>query len=403
MKIIKNYKASKWLNLLIFSFSIMACESMEETFSEFTVEGETIYIGTADTVLIGPGFEKLRFWVAINADPKISSGVLKTSDESIMHEFDVVRTQNGQDTVSFDLKLPEGEYTFGLFLMDDVGHQSVRREVPATVYGQRYQESLISRGIVSIDAFADSATFTWGDAAPNVVTTTLTYEDTDGNMQRVEVPNETSQMKVGNYKLGGEISVISDFAPSEYAIEIFESNPTEKVFPEEYLLDKSIITPLRLAGDAGDGCYGSSYDRLTDGSTSDFWHSCEDEANLQDQYPWVMSFDLGTSANLSRFRLDERADCCGERSPAAYQIWGANDLAMGPTVDIDSVSVEEWGIDAAAKGWVKLVDVSGNNQPTFEVEIPENGTTYQYLRLVGISSIGGGAAANFNELTFWGN
>lgn len=400
MKIIKNYKASKWLNLIVFFLFIVACESVEETFSEFTNDGETIYIGTADTVLLGPGYEKLRFWVALNADPKISKGLLKSSDESITHEFDVVRTQNGNDTISFDLELPEGEYTFGLFLMDDAGHQSVRREVPATVYGQRYQESLISRGIVSVDAFANGATFHWGDAAPNVVSTTLTYEDADGNMQSVEVDNETTQTQVENYKLGGKISVVSDFEPSEYAIEVFQSNPTEKVFPQEYLLDKSIITPLRLAGDAGDGCYGSSYERLTDGSTADFWHSCEDEANQQDQYPWVMSFDLGETVNLSRFRLDERANCCGERSPASYQIWGSNDPME--TIDIDSVPLEEWEADAMDKGWVKLVDVSGNTQYTFEVEIPESDTQYKYLRFVGISSIGGGAAANFNELTFWG-
>ncbi|MEX2592536.1 MAG: DUF4998 domain-containing protein [Anditalea sp.] len=392
-------KIGKWIYLAVFSVLIIACETNRETFEEFVKDGETIYIGSADTVLVAPGFNKLRFYVALNADPKITKGLLKTADESIMHEFEVVRTKNGKDTVSFELEIPEGEYTFGLFLMDAAGNQSVRKEVPARVYGESYQESLINRGLIKIDTYLEGAVFHWDETTANMQTTILSYEDKAGVMQTVTVSNEESQTEVESYKLGGEIIVKSTFKPIEIAIEEFEALPSERLFPDDFLLDKSLITALRLPGDATDGCYGGNYGRLTDGSVSEYWHSC---GVAEDQYPFIMSFDLGVEANLSRFKLDERQDCCGSRGPAAYQIWATNDISNAETVDIDAVSLADWEADAQAKGWVKLVDVTGNQQYTFEVEIPENGENYKYLRIVGISAIDGSPSTNFNEFTFWG-
>ena len=114
-----------------------------------------------------------------------------------------------------------------------------------------------------------------------------------------------------------------------------------------------------------------------------------------------MSFDMGVAANLSRFRPDERSGCCGGRSPAACQVWGINDLTNAVTADIDAGTIADWEADAVAKGWVKLLDVTDNNLATFEVDIPENPNKFRDIRIVGISSIDGDLAANFDEFTFW--
>jgi hypothetical protein len=400
---VKTTKVRAWVWLIVFSTIIIGCETNRDTFEDFVREGETIYVGAADTVLVGSGFDKLRFWVAINADPKIRKGIIISTDNSISHEFEVERKQSGKDTITFDLQIPEGEYTFGLYMMDEAGNSSVRREVPAKVYGSKYQAGLVNRGVNEVIASSNSATFTWSEAALNMISTELLYETESGAMQSVVVPNNESTTIVEDYKLGGNIQIKSVFKPTTMAIEEFVAEPSERSFPTEYVVDKSSITVLRFPFDASDGCYGSSYARLTDGAIDEFWHSCENEQeNAEDLYPWVMSFDLGMAANLSKFRLDERQGCCGDRSPAAYQIWGSNDISNAETVNIDEVSLEDWEKNAREKGWVKLLDVSGNNQPTIEVELPESDEKYKYVRVVGISSIGGGLVANFNELTFWG-
>src|SRR5690606_19395414 len=374
---------------------LIGCETNRDTFEDFVREGETIYIGAADTVLVGSGFDKLRFWVAINADPKIRKGIIISTDNSISHEFKVERKQNGKDTITFDLEIPEGEYTFGLYMMDEAGNTSVRREVPAKVYGSKYQASLVNRGVNEVIASSNSATFIWSEPARNMMSTELPSATQAGVMQSVIVPNSENTTVVEDYKLGGYIEIKSVFKPTVMAIEEFVAEASERRFPTEYVVDKPSITALRLAFDASDGCYGSSYERLTDGATDQFWHSCENEQeNAEDLYPWVMSFDLGMIVNLSRFRLDERQGCCGDRSPGSYQIWASNDILNAETVNIDEVSLADWEKNAREKGWIKLLDVSGNNQPTIEVELPESDVEYRYVRVVGISSIGGGLVAN---------
>lgn len=376
----------------------MGCQTTLDTYEDFVKDGETVYIGTADTVLVAPGFNKLRFYVAINSDPKISRGLLKNNDGSVNHEFEVIRTKNGKDTVTFDLELPEGEYTFGLFLLDAAGNSSVRREVPARVYGETYQNNLINRSLSNIDTYVKGATFYWDEPLANMQTTILTYEDEAGVLKTVTVPNEESETYVESYKLGGQIVIKSLYKPIEIAMEDFEAIPLEREFPVDYILDKSLIRALKLLGDASDGCYESSYQRLTDGSIAEYWHSCD---TAEDQYPFIMSFDLGVEADLSRFKLDQRQDCCGSRSPGSYQIWASNDLNLGETINIDEAGLEAWEADANAKGWVKLVDESGNQNGTFTVDVPTEGQTYKYVRFVGISAIDGSSITNFNELTFW--
>ena len=378
--------------------SLWSCQTTLETYHDFVKDGETVYVGTADTVLVAPGFNKLRFYVAINSDPKISRGLLKTNDGTVNHEFEVIREKNGKDTVSFDLELPEGEYTFGLFMMDDAGNSSVRKEVPARVYGETYQSNLINRTLRNVDTFVTGATLYWDEPLANMQETVVTYEDEAGVLQTVTVSNEDIETYVESYRLGGQIMIKSLYKPIEIAMEDFEAIPIEREFPIDYILDKTLIRALRLPGDASDGCYDSTYERLTDGTIAEYWHSCD---TPEDQYPFIMSFDLGVQADLNRFKLDQRQDCCGSRSPGAYQIWATNDLSLGETVDIDAVGLADWEADATAKGWVKLVDQSGNQNGTFTIDIQAEGKAYRYVRFVGISAIDGSAITNFNEFTFW--
>lgn len=387
-----------YLALLAFGamIGVASCEDTAETYSEFTKDGEIIYVGTPDTVLVAHGFEKLRFSVVINADPKISSGILQTKDKSYVQEFDVVRKNIGQDTVLFTVDLEEGEYNFDILLKDDNGNSSIPREVNTVVYGAKYQEALLSRGISKIMAFETEALIIWNDAPDGSISTTFTYEDASGTMQALEIPNDISETVLDNYKLGGQIMIATSYAPTENAIELFAS-ASETRFPDAFRLDHSLITALQLPFDASSGCHGSTYEVLTDGATGAYWHSCD---SPEDLYPFVMSFDIGVTANLSGFRLDKRSACCGGRSPGAYQIWATNNLTGAETADIDAGELADWETDATAKGWVKLVDVTGNTQETFEVEIPENAENYRYIRIVGISSINGETTANFDEFTF---
>ncbi len=387
--------------IVILSLSFLACESNVDTYSEFIEDGEILYIGTPDTVLIEHGFNKLKFNVVINADPKISKGVLQSKDGSIDHEFDVIRENSGQDITSFILDIEQGEYNFDVFLKDNNGNQSIKREVLATSYGSNYQASLLNRGISGMNASQDNVVIDWSAPNDGVVSTVITYTNSGGVEQTIDVPNDTNQTIIEDYVLNGEFEVASTYRPTTTSFELFSAIPSGYNFPRGYLLDKSVIAPLRLDFDASDGCYGSSYDRLLDGSTGAFWHSCD---TAEDSYPFVMSFDMSVPVNLTQFKLDQRSGCCGDRSPANMQFWGTNDITLGATtVDIDAGDLAAWEADASSKGWTKIDAFDGNSDYTFTEELQDGAEKYQYIRLVFVSAINGGGTANFDELTFWGN
>ncbi|MDN5204255.1 DUF4998 domain-containing protein [Fulvivirgaceae bacterium BMA10] len=398
----KNLIANKWIYMLVVSIAILSCETTEETFQEFASRGETIYIGKPDTVFAAPGFEKLRFWIAINADPKIKKGLIETTDGSIVHEFDVIRVKDGRDTIQLDLDLEEDEYSFNVYLMDESNRKSIRTELDAKVFGENYRASLINRTPAVNASFDGTALITWSDPAEGTIETVLKYEDASGVERTVIVGNDETETAIDSYKLGGNIVVSSTYMPTENAIEVFEAIPTQTTF-DQFKMDKSIIVPILLPGDAGDGhASAGGYASLLDDLIADWtnlWHSGGGDSD----YPFVMTFDLGTDeAKPGKFRLDGRPGCCRDRQPADLQIWGINDLTGAETANIKDGTIADWEADAIAKGWVKLHQVTGNtNDRTIEVAFNEAAANYRYIRIVPTRAINNDVTANLSEFTFW--
>ncbi|WP_158856097.1 DUF4998 domain-containing protein [Lunatibacter salilacus] len=393
-----NSKKLLWFALLITGFS---CSSdLRDTYKEFIVDAGKIYIGAPDSVFVEQGFNKLKFNVAINADPKISKGVLSNLEGTVDHEFDVARTRSGNDTIHFELALEEGEYTFQMVLMDNKGNTSVKREFPARVLGENYRNSLLSRSIGPLVEVEDGILINWTPATSNMAYSEIQYLDEFGLETIMEIANNQSSTLIDNYLLGSTLEIRSYYFPILGKMEVFQSNTSELNLPLDRIVPKSPMSFLRLPGDASDGCWGSEYSKLLDGTTSTgFWHSCSEPNDL---YPWVMSIDLGAAIETTRFKIDQRPECCGERGPRHFQIWATNELGSSPTGNLSELGLEVWENDAESKGWVKLLDVQDNTDHSPTVNIPSNGRTYKFIRIVGISSISGETEANFNEFTFWG-
>jgi hypothetical protein len=378
-----------------------SCSSdLRDTYKEFIVDAGKIYIGAPDSVFVEQGFNRLRFNVAINADPKISKGVLYNLEGTVDHEFVVERTRNGRDTIYFELELEEGEYTFQMLLMDNKGNSSVKREFPARVLGENYRNSLLPRTLNSLVELDNGIQLNWTAPLTNMAFSEIQYLDESGEEVVLKIENNQSTNVIDNFKLGEMLKITSFYYPILGRIEVFTSNSIELTLPVDRMVPKSPMSFLRLNGDASDGCYGSTYAKLIDGTTSTgFWHSCEDTDDL---YPWVMSLDLGTEVESTRFKIDQRPECCGDRSPKHFQIWATNDISNANTINISENELEVWEIDAASKGWTKLLEITNNTNHSPMVDIPSNGRKFKYIRIVGITSIGGGLEANFNEFTFWG-
>ncbi|WP_162633332.1 DUF4998 domain-containing protein [Echinicola strongylocentroti] len=224
---------TKVLLVMIMGAGLVACETTMETYDEFLVDGETVYVGKADSVMVEEGFEKLKFNIAINADPKITKGLINTIDETIHHEFEVNRKHAGADTITVDMELPEGEYTFGVFFFDDYGNSSIREEVTARVYGEAYIDRLMNRAISNMEMNdQNELTINWSSPIGTSTYTQLTYEDPMGEVHSIEVPNEDSETIIEAVKEGSELTIITAYRPTSTSFEDFMANPSVVMVPD---------------------------------------------------------------------------------------------------------------------------------------------------------------------------
>lgn len=397
----------KIASFILALFAVVACESLEETYSEFTESGEFTYIGKADSVMTAPGFEVIRVWVALNGDPKITKGRVESSDGVVSHDFTVTRAKQGRDTISFDMDLPEGDYALNLFLMDDEGNKSISSEFGVVSYGALYQSSLVNR-IPTVDAsFDGTAKFVWSTPADGMLKTILTYEDEAGTLQQLEIANEDAETTVDSYKLGGKIMIESVYRPTVNAFEDFKAVAFETTF-EDYELDKSLFELVGLPSDI------ERIDPTVPAQEKDWYNAWDGNPNTVKVFlernaakPAYITLDLGVTVELTKFDLIGFLPY-DPVTPSDYQIWGigdVDDINAKETTVAANEDFAAWKNESTDLGWTLLVDDSRTNSDDrrgFSKKI-DNQTQVRYLRLVFIDNFhASNPDIGMNELTFRG-
>lgn len=236
MRLLSDNRKWGWL-LFISIMGVVACTSLEETYDEFTTGQETIYIGRPDTILTVSGFEKVRFSIIINADPKITSGEIRNFDSSISQLFDVVRSNAGKDTVNVDLDLSEGNYRFWVTLMDDAGNKSLEREVPVRVLGSNYMQTLAARKVLSVAYDKAEGDGTEG-AVINLDKTfeglrevRLHYPNSAGEQQTIVLGPLENRVRIHDFAGGEAFTLESVYEPTNPFLDFIAPEVIEDTLP----------------------------------------------------------------------------------------------------------------------------------------------------------------------------
>lgn len=235
MKHINN--SVKIIILLFLSIvGIYSCSDADE-YLKYTEGGEVLYTGTLDSLKILPGKNRVKVEALIIGDPKISDIKIYWSNNKKSISIPVTRTQ-GVDTVSYIIEdLEENIYNFEIRTFDKDGNSSIPKYTSSEVFGERYQESLFNRPIVSnvliesnlIVNFADM------DLSSGVFGLELDYTSDTDELKTAFVSIDSTSVSIPNYKNGSAYKYRSVFIPDELAIDTFHA---------EYTVVKPIPTPV---------------------------------------------------------------------------------------------------------------------------------------------------------------
>jgi hypothetical protein len=250
----------------------------------------------------------------------------------------------------------------------------------------------------------------------------LTYENSSKADLAIHIstPDSTGALALANTfytaREGGNFSLRGfDAEPRKFTIQIEDkwSNLSENKVVEltpiyEKMMDKTKFKPVLLPGDSPTTSYDSKMENIWDGKVLPDGPDCAAHTGIvATGIPKYFTFDMGTTAQLSRFSLQAVADdkhWFNDVTPKRYEIWGAAEFAT----------------DGSFTGWTKLATVttikpSGlpvgvlteddrvagriGDEVNFPLDLPK----VRYIRLRCLENWSGNTNMAISEVTFWGN
>ncbi len=314
-----------------------------------------------------------------------------------MQSFDIAT----RDTIPVMVSIPEGNYNFVVWFEDHSGQKSLTTEHTASVFGSNYQSGLQNRSIESMTSIGQNVKIAWASAEESVLSTRLSYTTIDSVADTVIIDANEIESLISDFPVSGSFFLQTYHSPDSAAIDSFLSPPKEFSFPGIYKLDPSLITPVHLLNDIVADAHGDggSLSKLFNGNTGsgDWYHTYSDERT-----PYHFTFDLGVSAHLTRFKLYPRQDCCYERTPKKFQLWGISDTTGAATTL--PAGDPGWGQESRDKGWTLLVEDTASEQPTdgtpIEVDIDKM-KNVKFVRFVFLEAWVEDSDTHLTEFEFW--
>ncbi|MGV8878553.1 MAG: DUF4998 domain-containing protein [Sphingobacteriaceae bacterium] len=339
------HKLIKYLGIAVLACLFFSCSKMDDTYSEFLEKGETVYIGKADSVKTYGGNGRLRLsWLFIG-DPKITKYVVYWDNraDSIVK---TIQRGTGIDSINVVIEpLAEGVHNFEIFSFDDLGHTSLKVEVPGIVYGQKFQSSIFNRILkkATLQSGEDYARLEWGSSDTTEVGVEVAYTLANGEAKTVLIPKTQTSSQLPGYKRGTAIRYRTLHIPKRKALDTFTTgfDTLASAFflyqeSELEVLDKANFRETPFPMDIS-SAWGWTMPLLWDNVLAEGSGFHTPDA----PFPHRFTFDLGVTTELNKMKTWQRqANPYTEGNPRKFEIWGSNDPS----------------IDGSYTGWVKLLD-----------------------------------------------
>lgn len=217
-------KAFKYAGINMFFLLVLIftqCEKMEDTYRQFYEDGETVYVGKADSILASPGRNRIELSWLLMSDPKVTSYKIYWNNRKDSITGQLTKTAE-IDTVRVLLSdMEENIYHFEVYHYDEDGNSSIAASTLGRVYGDKYQQSIIQRRLESVLRERRDVVFQWDEAETDVLGVEVEYVNQLGVTNKHFVIDDVIVDTVLSVKYGTEIKYRTAFLPAPTAIDTF--------------------------------------------------------------------------------------------------------------------------------------------------------------------------------------
>jgi len=328
----KNKRWQTFVGLIAVLLIVAACSDITDTQRKYLDMGETSYVGRMDSVVALGGNGRVVI-VAKNT-------YLRTATQCVIKWVDYQGVSNEKsfvikDYISGDYtrmpidSLPEGDYDFYIYNMDEWGNKSLTVDCHGSSYGDSYAriQPKISVSTITVDD-NNSAQITMS-SSKMAVKFRLTYRGDNAEEKTIEVNGAGGKLTIPNWGDFDnlQLKVTTFILPSDKSgidtLVLPQVIQTAKQIIVDYDIDKTRIVPMVLTknDDPGTSYGAKGVAALFDDAATECWGQ-----NIS--APGHFCFDLGVKAYLSAASIIGRLDYPGW-DVVKFEIWGRESLDDG--------------------------------------------------------------------------
>jgi len=386
---------------IIFFFSLIAiiigCEDMDDIHSQY-LNGEIIYSGKLDTLLIRPGLYRAQLEGYTHLLGNSNKVIIEFDDRTEI--FDI--GDNLPEIFSAIIEnLDEDFYEFDVTTQDQEGNLSVPQTVSGYAVGDNFVNDQPPREIndFTFETDGNFVNFFGNAESEFVIYTTVDYENENGSVTRDTLFFEDNRIELINFLPQGNITTRSYIQSGLRGIDTVALEEVDYSLPDVPYseLSKDFIQIVDMPGD-NNGEYDGADPKqfLFDGDGS--WNGNNQQTFLSQpgNVPHHFTIDLGVNTVLRKVKLEmPNAQEFNDNNATRVQIWGRQDLLFAET----SNSTES---DLNAAGWTLMEDVNidGENESTHNFLISPT-ASIRFVKYRVVSTVGNNHS-QLTEMTFYG-
>ncbi len=383
---------------------LASCSKMDSSYREFIKEGAPVHTGKIDSLIGFSGKNRAQLnWVLLS-DPLITGCKINwTNPDGTADSTELaVNMVSGVTRVEHIIEdLPEGLYDFAVSSFNELGHSSVKTNIPVRVYGDVYRSAKLNRlPEMFVLMYSGSLMTIW--YAPDTVNviTEVKYTDKQDQINTVYLEPDNTQLLLPDWKEGSAIYSRSSYKPTHNSLDTFTVSGYDSIAVANLItsiqVEKSQWKEALLPNDAVVNAYGTDLSWMWNGTPGGFPQVYQTDGAY---IPHTFTIDLGQAYGL--VSLEQWGMDGGTANPDEFEVWGIADTT-GAEVPLPSTDAG-WKDESIAKGWTLLAEVKRDDDGIagWKADMVAGSPRVRFVRIRVLHVLDGGPESHMSEISFW--